>query len=178
MRKDLFISLEKEIYSGNVLDIGLSNYGVVYNIYKHYNKSYSIDYFEGEEGESFIEKGVYDNCILFFALKELLLKKHRKNLFKDINLYLKEGATIYIWDIDKGYKNIFDGNIKIAMPDNTIKNIRVRDYNIFKDISFQETLKMVKEYFNIIEEKSSDGIYFIKARKEGIVKDENTTDGS
>ena len=36
MKKEVFINLEKEIFKGNILDIGFSNHGIIYNISKQY----------------------------------------------------------------------------------------------------------------------------------------------
>jgi hypothetical protein len=67
--KDMF---EKEIFKGNLLDIGFSNHGIIYNIYKQYNDdNSSVDYIEGKDQKTGIEEGVYDTCALFFTLSDI-----------------------------------------------------------------------------------------------------------
>ncbi|MCM8711334.1 class I SAM-dependent methyltransferase [Clostridium sp. SYSU_GA19001] len=164
-RKDIFINMQQEVFTGNVLDIGTDNYGVIYSLYKQYNDGAVIEYVHGREERELIEKGSYDSCILLFSLNNLWFKYNKRKFIKDISEYLKENGVLYIWDIDKGYYKFFKGKVKILLPDKKIKEINLLDMNIFKDTSKDATLKMLKEFFEIIDLKYSDNIYYIKARK-------------
>jgi SAM-dependent methyltransferase len=166
--KDIYINLEKEIFVGNILDIGLENYGIVYNIAKKYEEDFEVEYLEGKEGKKYIEEGIYDNCILFFSLRNLLNKKLKNNLLKDIYKYLKSDGILYIWDIDKGFGKTFMGKIKISLPDERIKEVYLKDINILNDNSKDTILQLLKsENFDIISTVCSDNIYYIKSKKRG-----------
>lgn len=164
-RKDIFINMQQEVFTGNVLDIGADNYGIIYSLYKQYNDGAAIEYVHGREERGLIEKGSYDSCILLFSLNNLWLKFNKRKFIKDISEYLKQNGVLHIWDIDKGYSKFFKAKIKILLPDKKIKEINITDANIFKDTSKESTLKMLKQFFEIIDLKSSDNIYYIKARK-------------
>ena len=105
--KEIVLDIQNEIIEGNVLDIGVENYGIVYNIIKQQNKDISIDYINGKEEKVNIEKGSYNSCVLFFSLSSLWLNNNKINLIKDIYNYLNDNGNLYIWDIDKGYKKVF-----------------------------------------------------------------------
>ena len=90
MKKEAFINLEKEIFKGDLLDIGLSNHGIIYNIYKQYNDDSSVEYIEGKEEKIRIEEGVYDTCALFLTLSDIKLTHSKNKLIQDIYKFLKE----------------------------------------------------------------------------------------
>ena len=132
MKKEAFINLEKEIFKGDLLDIGLSNHGIIYNIYKEYtDDSSTIEYIEGKEEKKRIEEGVYDTCALFLTLSDIKLTHSKNTLIKDIYKFLKEDGLLYIWDIDKGFMKFFNSKIKIVLPDKSTKEIYLRDLSIF-----------------------------------------------
>lgn len=163
--------MEHEIFRGNVLDIGLDNYGIIYNIYKEFNDNVTVEYISGKEEEENIKEDGYNSCILLFSFSKLWFKFKKRNFIKDIYRYLEKDGLLYIWDIDKGYRKIFDANIKILVPGKKLKKIRVRDFNIFKNNSKENTLKLLENYFEILDLKASDGIYYVKARKKFIEQD-------
>lgn len=165
LKKDIFISMEREIFRGNILDIGLENQGIFYNIYKQYNDDVNVEYISGKEGKKNINENFYNSCILFFSFSSIWLKKRKRDLIKDIYKYLNEDGMIYIWDIDKGYGKFFNGHIKIVIPGSKIKHMSIKELNILKDNSKKNTIKLLESYFDILDSKSSDGIYYIKARK-------------
>ena len=41
--------MEKEVFKGNVLDIGYKNTGIIYNVYKHLNEETNIEYINGDD---------------------------------------------------------------------------------------------------------------------------------
>lgn len=165
MKNQIFINLEHEFFLGNVLDIGFENFGIIYNLYKQQNDEIAIEYIEGKRESSLIEKGAYDSCILFFSLRHFWLPAQLKKFLKEISEYLKDGGNIYLWDIDKGYKQTFQSTIKVALPDKTVKEIEIKDYNILKNCGKEKVLALLKEYFDILDVKASDRIYYIKAQK-------------
>lgn len=165
MRKTVFINMEKEVFRGNVLDVGLENYGIVYNIYKQYNDDVNVEYVSGKEDQKNIKEEFYDSCILLFSFSSIWLKTNKKKFVKDIYRYLAKDGLLYIWDIDKGYRKVFNSLVKILVPERKLKEIKLRDLNVFKDNSKENTIKLLKDYFDILDLKSSDGIYYMKARK-------------
>ncbi|MBU3110357.1 class I SAM-dependent methyltransferase [Clostridium lacusfryxellense] len=174
MKKEVFINLEKEIFKGNILDIGFANHGIIYNIYKQYiDDSSSVDYIEGKDEKAGIEEGMYDLCVLFFTLSDIKLSQNKKKLIQDIYKYLKVGGLLHIWDVDKGFAKIFNSRIKIVLPDKNTKHINLRDLNIFKNSSKENTIKILKPYFEILTLKNSDGIYYMMCKKKGKSEDES-----
>lgn len=165
MNKEIELELSQEMFNGNVLDIGVNNNGIIYNVYKHFNKDIEVEYINGKEEEENIEKGYYDSCVLFFTLSSVLFKINKRSLLKNINEYLKEGGCVYIWDIDKGYNRIFMDRIKILLPEEKVKEINIKDINMFKDNSKETILKLLGEYFNVTDLKEKEGLYYIKAQK-------------
>jgi hypothetical protein len=163
--KEIHIDLRKEILKGNILDVGMDNYGIIYNLYKLYNKEASLEYIQGREEKELIEKASYDSCILLFSLNSLWLKSNKKSLFKDIYDYLHQDGLIYIWDIDKSYSRVFNGKVKVLLPENNVKDISLTNMNVFKDSSAESTLKLLKQHFEIIDFQCYDNVYYIKAKK-------------
>lgn len=173
MERLVFINMENEVLTGNFLDVGMDNYGIVYNLYKENNEEIAVDYINGWGEKTNIEEDNYDGCVLLFSLRNIKLKTHKRNLIKDIYKFLKEDGNIYIWDIDKGVNSVFNGKIRILLPDKKIKEIVIKDYNIFKDSSKENTVEILKNYFEIVELKSSNNVYYIKAKKKVKNKDES-----
>lgn len=174
MKKEVFINLEKEIFKGNILDIGFSNHGIIYNIYKQYiDDSSSVDYIEGEDEKAGIEEGVYDLCALFFTLSDIKFSKSKRKLIQDIYKFLKIDGLLYIWDVDKGFAKTFNSKIKIVLPDKNTKQIYLRDLNIFKNSSKENTIKILQPYFEILTLKNSDNVYYMICKKKGKSEDES-----
>jgi len=113
--------------------------------------------------------------VLLFSLRNINLKMYKKKLIKDIYKFLKEDGNIYIWDIDKGMNSVFNGRIRILLPNRKISEIIIKDYNIFKNSSKESTVKILKDYFEIVDIKSSNNVYYIKGKKKGKNKDEGIT---
>ena len=175
MKKEVFINFEKEIFKGNLLDIGFSNHGIIYNIYKQYNDdNSSVDYIEGKDQKTGIEEGVYDTCALFFTLSDIKFSRSKEKLIQDIYKFLKVDGMLYIWDIDKGFAKIFNSKIKVVLPDKSTKQIFSRDLNIFKDSSKENTIKILQSYFEILTLKNSDNIYHMICKKKGKSEVENS----
>lgn len=176
MKKEIFINLEKEIFKGNILDIGFSNHGIMYNIYKQYiDDDSSVEYIEGKEEKIRIKAGAYDICALFLTLSDIKFTRNRIKLIQDIYKYLKNDGLLYIWDIDKGFLKTFSSRIKIVLPDKSTKQIYSSDLNIFKNSSKENTMKILEPYFEILTLKNSDNIYYMICKKRGKSKDESNT---
>ena len=174
MKREVFINLEKEIFKGNLLDIGFSNHGIIYNICKQYiDDSNSVEYIEGKEEKIKIDEGTYDTCAMFLTLSDIKFTQNKKKLIKDIYKFLKVDGLLYIWDIDKGFAKTFNSRIKIVLPDKSTKQISLRDLNLFKNSSKENTMKILKPYFEIITLKNSDNIYYMICKKRGKTEDEN-----
>ena len=179
MKKEAFINLEKQIFNGNLLDIGFSNHGIIYSIYKQYTDDYSnVDYIEGNEEKRGIQEDSYDSCVLFFTLSDIRFAYSKNKLVQDIYRFLKNDGLLYIWDMDKGFVKIFNSKIKIMLPDKSTKQICLKDLNIFKNSSKEKTMKVLQPYFEVLTLKNSDDIYYMVCKKKGKSKDESIVSGS
>ncbi|OFI05591.1 hypothetical protein CLOACE_15970 [Clostridium acetireducens DSM 10703] len=168
MKKEITINMEDIKFTGNVLDIGCENYGIVYNVFKESIKNknnINVEYINGKEEKELIKKGIYDVCVMLFSLNNIWLTKSKKDFIEDISSYLKEGGILHIWDIDKGYNKTFNGDIRILLPNRRLKKISIKDFNVFKDNSKDKVEYLLKDSFHIKEKKSLKGIYYIKAVK-------------
>ncbi|MDF2880844.1 MAG: hypothetical protein K0R54_1401 [Clostridiaceae bacterium] len=170
---DIFINFEKEIFKGNILDIGLDNYGIIYNIIKNYDDKINVDYINGQQNKNNIEENFYDSCILFFAINGITFNNRKKHILNEISKYLKNGGNLYIWDINKGFGKLFKGTLKIAMPKGEIKKLKLNNYNLLSNNSYENIVQLLKNKFNIIDCQSSNEIYYIKAEKINTRKEEN-----
>lgn len=174
MEKEIVISMEKEVFTGEVLDIGADNYGVVYSVYKSNNKNFNVEYIDGKDKVKNIKENSYDSCVLFLSFSSIIFRISRKILIEKIHNYLKDDGFIYIWDIDKGYGKTFYGKINVILPQGVSRKINVREINVLKDTSAKATLKLLEEYFSVIEAQCSDNIYYIKAQKKRRNSNEET----
>lgn len=167
MREPIFISLENEVFKGDVLDIGTQNYGIVYSVCKSNQNELAIDYIASESVDK-IQDMNYDTCVVFFTFKDILFNANKKKLIKKIFSSLRFSGTLHIWDIDKVSKKTIDTSIKVSLPDGTIKTIMIKDYNIIKNSSFENITKLLIPYFDIIESSKTNDVFYIKAAKKGI----------
>jgi|GEM_PF-714063 len=174
----IIINMEREVLTGNVLDIGDKNQGIIYSIFKHYNEDASLEYVTGKEEKNEIQENSYDSCIMLFSLRDIWIKKNKKKFIKEIHKFLKDAGVIHIWDIDKPYLKFSKCSIKILLPEEKTKIINIRELNILKDTSKDSVLKLLKDYFEVIDFKCSDNIYYIKAKKKGCSINETTTSGN
>lgn len=173
---EVYINIEKEVFRGNVLDIGFDNYGVVYELLRKYDDNIDVEYLEEYEGKHNIEKEQYDNCIMFFALKDIIGKRGKRELLEDVYKFLKPNGVLHIWDIDKGLGKTFHSNVKLSLPGEKIKEFKIIDLNLFKDNSKESIITLLGEYFEVQESKCSDNIYLIRCIKKGRKTNEGITD--
>ncbi|MFD3156400.1 class I SAM-dependent methyltransferase [Haloimpatiens sp. FM7330] len=171
--QERILDIRKYKFDGNILDIGYDNYGIVYNLCKKNSEKLDIEYADDRSKKDCIKNNMYDYCILFFALKNIWPSYRKKSIFNLIYNLLKEDGKIYIWDIDKGFWKSFKSNIKVIISDNKVKNINVRDYNIFSNNSKQNIIKIVSEKFDIIDFDCNCDMFYIKAKKKGCCIDES-----
>lgn len=167
MKNCIFINLEKENIKGNVLDVGFTNYGIVYPLFKEGEDEISVDYVEGKDEYEKIEKNFYDSCVVFFSLGEIWSKHKRKKIIYDLTKYIKNDGIFYLWDVDKNWGKICYKKIEVTLPSKQSKQVIIKDYNIFKSRSFCNGKKLIEKYFEIIDYKYSDNIYCIKGKKRG-----------
>lgn len=167
MSKEIFINLEKEVFIGNVLDIGFDNNGIIYDLCKNIDDNMTIDYINGTQDKNRIEKNYFDSCVVFFSLMEFKTKRSKLKFFKEIAEYIKKDGILYLWDVDKPrYKSLYF-KIKVFVPNKKYKEVSVKAVNPIIDASCENTRKLLQSYFNIIDLKCSDNIYYIKAQKKG-----------
>jgi hypothetical protein len=165
------IDLKDIKLSGKVIDIGCENYGIVYNICKNSDSDIKVEYIEEEKGQQiFLEE--YNTAVLFFTLGRIKLKANKKKLINQSYNYLMHKGEILIWDIDKPNMQIADSNLKFRLPDNKLKKINIKDYGLFRNNSKDSLLKIIHPFFDIVELKCYDNIYYIKGIKKGCAKDE------
>lgn len=164
IKKEVFINMENEIFRGNLLDVGLDNNGIVYNIYKEFNHEINIEYVSGEEEGRNIKQNYYDLCILLFSFSTILSKMKKRNIVEKIHKCLNSRGMLYMWDIDKKVGKVFNGDIKILVPGKKLKLIKIRNFNPIQDNSKESTIKLIKRYFEVEEYNFTEDIYYIKAR--------------
>jgi hypothetical protein len=167
---NVFISLEKEIFRGNILDVGMDNNGIIYNVFKYYDEDLDIDYLEGKEDHEILKSHYYDTCILFFSLHNIGNLSKKKRLFQNINQCLRENGYVYIWDVEKKPLKTFKTNIKVSLPDKSLKNIKINCYNPFTNNSKEKIISILKDSFEVLNIKHSDDIFSIVCKKREEVK--------
>lgn len=172
IKREIFINMENEIFRGNLLDIGMKNNGIVYNIYKEFNHSINLEYIRGKNQEKNIIEGYYDLCILLFSFSTIWSKIKKMDILKNIHKYLNANGMLYIWDIDKKIGKIFNGDIKILIPGKKLKTIKIRNFNPIEDNSKESTVDMVSKYFELKEYNYTDDVYHIKAQNKCESNDE------
>lgn len=181
MGEENLIDLQGNFLKGNVLDIGGENYGIIYNLFKNSNegeKEVSIDYVEGVEEKEAIEKNYYDNVVMFFYISSIWRENTKKKIIEDIYSFLKDKGELHIWDIDKKHKKIVNDKIKVILPENKIKEFSVKDFNLMHKSSLENVKSLIDTYFNIIEIKQYNDLYYIRATKKEEVQYENIISGN
>jgi ribosomal protein S8 len=161
---EIVIDLETELLEGNVLDVGVDNKGIVYQMCKSSEDELSVDYIEKDKDEKYKNEGFYDTAVLFFTINKFNFI-HKKKLLGEIYEYLKEEGEIKIWDVDKNNRTPARVNLKVLLPGKKEKKLRIRDFNIVKDSSKESIIKLLAVKFDIIEMRTTNNIYYIKGRK-------------
>ncbi|EDS77434.1 class I SAM-dependent methyltransferase [Clostridium massiliodielmoense] len=165
MNNEIIINMEEEVLNGDILDIGMDNNGVIYNIYKNSNTDFNVEYIDDKNGLNFIKNNSYDVCAMFLSFSSIMLKANKKRFVKKIYEYLREGGVFYIWDLDKKYGRILNQSVKVKISDDMIKEIIFKEFNILKESSYESTKNILNDFFDIIDFKCLNGVYYIKAQK-------------
>ncbi|EQB86527.1 hypothetical protein M918_13620 [Clostridium sp. BL8] len=92
----------------------------------------------------------------------------KKKLFEHISDCLRNNGYVYIWDIDKKPLQTFRGNIKVSLPDKTLKDFKINCLNPFTNNSKEKIINVLKEFFEVLDIKHSDNIFSIVCKKRGI----------
>lgn len=166
----VFINMEKEIFRGDVLDIGFENYGIVYSVCKSFQDEIAVDYVDNikEQGKAFKES--YDSCVMFFSFREILFTHSKRRLIRNISRLLKPSGDLYIWDIEKKFKESVNKKVIVALPDKRVKEIEIKENNPIKDTTMTSTLKLLTSYFDIVDTKCANDIYYIKSKKKAMTR--------
>lgn len=169
--KEMFLNLENEVLSGNVLDIGFDNYGIVYNMYKHYNEEVALEYCEDSLSIKKIKNSYYNSCIMMFTINNILTAYEKSKIINSAYKYLKPEGILIIWDYEKPFMKVFRRKIKIMVPNRNLKEFKISNLNFLSSCSEKSILKLLEKYFEVVFEKHSDEIYCIKAKKKVIKVD-------
>ncbi|ADL51377.1 hypothetical protein [Clostridium cellulovorans] len=166
----VFINMENEVFRGDVLDIGFENYGIVYSVCKSFQDEIAVDYVDNIKEQEKAFKESYDSCVMFFSLREVLFTYSKKRLLKNVSRLLKSNGDLYIWDVEKNFKESITKKVIVALPDKKVKEIEIKESNPLKDTTMSSTLTIVSECFDVLDTKCSNGIYYIKGRKKIAVR--------
>lgn len=164
MGKTIIINLEKVNISGDILDVGEKNLGIIYNLTKEVQEEMSLDYVN-EERKVELKNNAYDACTFFFELNKIWTSIEREKIIKEIYKYIKDDGEILIWDINKERGKVFNNKIKVILPKGNIKEFVFKNLNVVTSSNVEETKKILEKYFNIEETKAWEDIFFIRGRK-------------
>lgn len=167
MGKTLVINLEHVNLSGDVLDIGEKNLGIIYNLSKEAKEELSLDYVSSESKIELKDRK-YDACTFFFELNKIWTGLEKEKLIKEVSSYLNEFGEIFIWDINKERGKVFNNKIKVILPNEKVKEFTFKNLNILLSSNIEEIKKILEKYFEIEETKAWEDIFFIKGKKIGI----------
>lgn len=164
MGKTIIINLENVNIIGDVLDVGESNLGVIYNLTKDVKEEISVDYVDSENKIQ-LKNRKYDACTFFFELNKVWTSIEKEKIIREVYKYIKLGGEILIWDINKERRKVFNNKIKVLLPQNNIKEFNFKNLNILTSSNIEETKKILEKYFNIEETKAWEDIFFLKGKK-------------
>ncbi|MBI6019547.1 hypothetical protein H8J79_01715 [Clostridium perfringens] len=175
MVREVILDMSNINFKGNTLDVGINNYGIIYNILKQTESEISVDYYvENFNGEY---RNQYDNGVLFFSLSQLH-KNEVEDVIKNIWSNVRFGGNLYIWDREKQKKETVNDKVKVLMTGNKEKEFEFIDNSISNEFTIDSSKKILEKYFEIEETKVCDKIIFIKGIKRGSIKNENTANSN
>lgn len=167
--ENLFLSLEKEVFRGNVLDITYNGQGIIYLVNKYYDNSIEIDYLDNDIDKIVNNtKGYYDSCVMFFSLRKYKTNFTRKRFLKKIHSMMSDDGYLYIWDIKKDLFKTWTKNIKVVLPDKTITELKINEINLLEENSPEKVINSIEDYFNVIESVNSKDYFKIVAKRKGV----------
>lgn len=175
MIREVVLDMSNINFKGNTLDVGINNYGIIYNILKQTKNEISVDYYIENFNEEY--RNQYDNGVLFFSLSQLD-KSETENVIKNIWSNVRFGGNIYIWDREKKRRETVNDKIKVLMPNENEKEIEFIDNSISSEFTINSSKKVLEKYFEIQETKVCDKIIFIKGIKRGSIKNEDTANSN
>lgn len=162
MSKRMILNLKEVKLQGDILDVGES-FGVIYNLSKDIIGELAIDFVSDNSCRE--NYGTYDVCTMFFHLSNVFSKFGKQKLIEDVAKYLKPGGEIYIWDINKDSKEIFNNNIIAILPSGEMKHFEFKNLNILSKSLIDINKKLLEKSFEIEETKLWEDIHYIKAKK-------------
>lgn len=162
---------------GDIIDIGVKNYGIIYKMCKESFDEVALEYVMGEE-KNFIEREFYDTAILFFTLNSLSNSLKRRKLIKEAYKYVREDGEILLWDANKFIGKAVDLEVDVLFNNCEFETVNIRNTNPLVKLDLSNVKKIISPYFDLVEEKEGKNIFFIRARrkKKGKHKDESTID--
>lgn len=175
MIREVMLDMSNINFKGNTLDVGIDNYGIIYNILKQTEDEISVDYYVEDFNDEY--RNQYDNGVLFFSLSQIN-KKNMDDVLKNIWNNIRFGGNLYLWDREKNKKETVNDKINVIMPNGEEKEIKFIDNSISSEFNIENTKKTLEKYFEIQETRVCDKILFMKAIKRGSIKDEDTTDSN
>ena len=157
--KEVFINLENNKFQGEVLDVSSIDNTII--------RELCVDKIQNERiiyKDKNIKKSI-DTSVLFFSLNLVNTGVFKYKMIKTIHNMMNKNAEIYIWDINKPRNKVFRKNIKMLLPNKTIKNLKINNLNLINDNSFERIRDLIASFFEIREIRTSDDVFFIKAIK-------------
>lgn len=162
---------------GDIIDIGVKNYGIIYKMCKETFDEVALDYIVGEE-KRLIEREHYDTAILFFTLSLLSNSMKRKKLINEAWNYIKEDGELLLWDAKKSFGKPINLEVDVLFDNCEFETVSIKNLNPVIKLELSNVKKIMAPYFDIVEEKEGRSIFFIRARrkKKGKHKDETSID--
>jgi hypothetical protein len=164
MGKTLVIDLEDITLTGDILDVGEKNLGIIYNISKDAKEELSLDYVSSETKVELKDRK-YDACTFFFELNKMWTSLEKEKLIREVSSYLNEFGEIFIWDINKERGKVFNNKVKVILPNGKVKEVIFKNLNILLSSNIEEIKKILEKYFKIEETKVWEDVFFIKGKK-------------
>ena len=163
MKKTLILNLKDIKISGEVLDVSKEDNEIISSLIVDNNDEIAIDL--SGESEASINDKEYGVCTIFFYLSSIWNTTKREMLIEDIYNKLEDNAKIYIWDINKNIGEFVDSKLKVLLPNEEMKELKIKNNNIIASSNLEECKKILEKKFKIEETKVWEDIYFVKGIK-------------
>ncbi|AQM59135.1 MULTISPECIES: hypothetical protein [Clostridium] len=163
MKKTLILNLKDIKISGEVLDVSKEDNEIISSLIVDNNDEIAIDL--SGESEASINDKEYGVCTIFFYLSSIWNTTKREMLIEDIYNKLEDNAKIYIWDINKNIGEFVDSKLKVLLPNEEMKELKIKNNNIISSSNLEECKKILEKKFKIEETKVWEDIYFVKGIK-------------
>ncbi len=167
MEEEALIDLRSFSLKGDVLDIGRDNNGIIYNYIKNSKDDIIVDLVELPEEIEALKTKTHDNGILFFFLSTLRSNREKKEFLKELASYIKEDGELLLWDIEKRVLKPYKKKIKILLKKEVSREITIIEADPLLASSLRNTEELIREDFELLESKSHNGIYHIRAKRKG-----------